>query len=52
MSTIIVITLWILGLVTYFLFLYIVPLNLWLTSIFSGIWTTPNKLIAMKIKQV
>ncbi len=42
----------ILGIFLLFLFLYFVPVNLWITALFSGVRISLGELVAMRIRKV
>ena len=41
-----------LGLVLFFMFLYFVPVNLWITAVFANVKVTIGELIGMRIRKV
>ncbi|MFM8347615.1 MAG: flotillin-like FloA family protein, partial [Bacteroidota bacterium] len=41
-----------LGIIGFFMFLYFVPVGLWITAIFAGVRVTIGELIGMRIRKV
>ncbi|MFM7194997.1 MAG: flotillin-like FloA family protein, partial [Bacteroidota bacterium] len=41
-----------LGIIGFFMFLYFVPVGLWITAVFAGVRVTIGELIGMRIRKV
>jgi uncharacterized protein YqfA (UPF0365 family) len=40
------------GIIAFFMFMYFVPVGLWITAIFAGVKITIGELIGMRIRKV
>ncbi|MBT31236.1 MAG: hypothetical protein CMO01_16395 [Thalassobius sp.] len=52
MATVTILIFWFLGLITFFIFLFFVPVNLWLTALSAGVYVSLFKIIKMRTARV